>query len=104
MTVGAELVTLSNLYDTFNNNAQQAQTVKSAVATALENSVWTGNFSDQFREDWMTYQKNLNTLSDALTDAARNVAINHNNIAAATGEEDHLNESPSYSPEPDYAA
>ncbi|GAA4283231.1 hypothetical protein GCM10022261_07620 [Brevibacterium daeguense] len=90
MSVGAELSTLSALNTTFKNNADAAIDIKTQVSNGVDSSVWTGKYSDEFREAWTTYSKNLDTLNEALLKAAEDVRTNHNNIAAATGEPDRL--------------
>ncbi|AYY12220.1 hypothetical protein EF847_05370 [Actinobacteria bacterium YIM 96077] len=88
--VGAELSTLQELHTTFVNKASDAESIKSEVDSALDNSVWTGANADKFRDAWEEYKQNLNNLRDALDDAANDVKINHNNIAEATGEGDRI--------------
>jgi uncharacterized protein YukE len=85
-TVGGELSTLQALVSTFNKNAADAETIKSAVNKGLASTVWTGKFADDFRSAWTTYSANLDKLNQALTQAATDVKTNHNNIARATGE------------------
>ncbi|WP_166353149.1 WXG100 family type VII secretion target [Phytoactinopolyspora limicola] len=90
MAVGAELPTLQELHRTFNAKAEDADGIKNDVDSALGNSVWTGAYSQQFRDAWDEYKQNLVTLRDALESAAEDVRINHNNIAEATGESDRI--------------
>ncbi|MGH3315701.1 MAG: WXG100 family type VII secretion target [Nocardioidaceae bacterium] len=84
--VGAELSTLSNLKRTFDQTAQQALDIRTAVDSGVDSAVWTGAYSDQFRSAWQEYRRNLETLHQALVQASDDVRSNHNNIAAATGE------------------
>jgi uncharacterized protein YukE len=88
--VGAELATLQNLHKTFTEKAQEAESIKTQVDSGVGNAVWTGRYSDDFRSAWEDYRKNLDILRDALTGAADDVRINHNNIAEATGEPDRI--------------
>jgi len=89
-SVGAELSTLKDLNRTFTHRAQEALDIKSAVDSGVNNAVWTGKYSDDFRTAWQEYRRNLDTLNQALTQAAEDVKHNHNNIAAATGEPDRI--------------
>jgi len=89
-TVGAELSTLKNLHRTFTQKAQEALDIKTNVDNGVHNAVWTGHYSNQFRQDWQQYRTNLDKLHEALTGAATDVKTNHNNIAAATGESDRI--------------
>ncbi|TDD69249.1 hypothetical protein E1262_13050 [Jiangella aurantiaca] len=90
MGVGAELGTLRELHGTFTRNSESAQTIKTEVDNGVANAVWTGRYSDDFRGAWEEYRTNLDTLRDALTGAADDVRVNHNNIAEATGEPDRI--------------
>lgn len=90
MSVGADLPTLAELHRTFNAKAEDADGIKNDVDSALDNSVWTGTFAQQFRDAWEEYKQNLVTLRDALEGAAEDVRVNHNNIAEATGEGDRI--------------
>ena len=90
MGVGAELPTLRELHATFTRNSESAQTIKTEVDRGVANAVWTGRYADDFRTAWEDYRANLDTLRDALTGAADDVRINHNNIAEATGEPDRI--------------
>lgn len=88
--VGGELATLAELHRTFNNRADDAETIKTQVDSGLDNTVWRGKFAEDFRQAWEDYKKNLDNLRDALRDAADDVRDNHNNIAMATGEPDRI--------------
>ena len=84
--VGAELSTLASLKRVFDQTAQQALDIRTAVDGGVDSAVWTGTYAEQFRTAWQEYRRNLDTLNQALTQAAEDVRTNHNNIAAATGE------------------
>jgi uncharacterized protein YukE len=88
--VGADLSTLKTLHKTFVEKAQAALDTKSAINSAVHSAQWKGNYASQFKAAWEGYQKNLDTLNHALTDAANDVKTNHNNIAAATGMPDRI--------------
>ncbi|RIQ12441.1 WXG100 family type VII secretion target [Jiangella rhizosphaerae] len=90
MGVGADLPTLRELHGTFTRNSESADTIKKEVDTGVANAVWTGRYADDFRNAWEEYRTNLDTLRDALTGAADDVRVNHNNIAEATGEPDRI--------------
>ncbi|WP_129668075.1 WXG100 family type VII secretion target [Phytoactinopolyspora endophytica] len=90
MAVGAELQTLQELYRTFNAKAEDAQGIKDNVDGGIEATVWEGTYATQFREAWEGYKSNLDTLRQALEDAAQDVLTNHNNMAEAFGEPDRL--------------
>ena len=90
MPVGAELATLQSLKKTFEDKAQQAESIKNDVDGGVNNAVWTGRYADEFRAAWEDYRKNLDTLREALNGAAADVRVNHNNIAEATGEPDRI--------------
>lgn len=90
MAVGAELSTLQALFRKFQENAQQANQIKTQVDQGLNSAVWTGKYSDDFRSAWQDYRANLDRLQEALDGAASDVRTNHNNIAAATGEGDRI--------------
>ncbi|WP_337063245.1 WXG100 family type VII secretion target [Kineococcus sp. G2] len=85
-TVGAELSTLRDLHRVFQQKAQEAIDIKNAVEGGVNSAVWTGRFSDDFRNAWAEYKRNLDNLNTALNNAADDVRTNHNNIATATGE------------------
>lgn len=89
-TVGAELSTLRDLHKTFSQKAQEALDIKNNVTTGVHSAVWTGKYSDDFRNAWQEYSRNLDNLHQALTGAANDVRTNHNNIAEATGESDRI--------------
>lgn len=89
-SVGAELTTLKDLNRTFTQMAAQAIDIKTTVDGGVNNAVWTGKYSDDFRTAWQEYRRNLDTLNQALEQAATDVKTNHNNIAAATGEPDRI--------------
>lgn len=89
-TVGAELSTLRDLHKTFTQKAQEALDIKNNVDTGVHSAVWTGKYSDDFRNAWTEYRRNLDNLHQALTGAANDVRTNHNNIAEATGESDRI--------------
>lgn len=89
-TVGAELSTLRQLHTTFTQKAQEALDIKTNVDNGVNSAVWTGKYSDDFRNAWQEYRRNLDHLNQALTGAANDVRTNHNNIAAATGESDRI--------------
>lgn len=89
-TVGAELDTLRQLHRTFTQKAQEAVDIKTNVDTGVHSAVWTGKYSDDFRNAWQEYRRNLDNLHEALTGAANDVRTNHNNIAAATGESERI--------------
>jgi uncharacterized protein YukE len=89
-SVGAELSTLRQLHSTFSQKAQEALDIKSAVDSGVSNAVWTGKYSNDFRNAWQDYRKNLDHLHVALDGAAKDVRVNHNNIAEATGEPDRI--------------
>jgi uncharacterized protein YukE len=89
-TVGAELHTLQQLHRTFQQKAQEAAQIKSAVDSGLGSTVWTGKYSQDFHTAWQEYRRNLDHLETALNGAADDVRTNHNNIAAATGEGDRI--------------
>jgi uncharacterized protein YukE len=89
-TVGANLQSLRDLHKTFTTSAQEASHIKTSVSKDLDNAVWTGKFSTDFRTAWQDYQKNLVNLENALNAAADDVKANHNNIAAATGEPERI--------------
>lgn len=88
--VGADLQTLRTLYDTFVAKAQDAEGIKTEVDTSLANAVWTGRYSQEFREAWEGYKTNLDTLRGALETAAEDVKIHHNNQAETSGESDFI--------------
>ncbi|PSL06778.1 type VII secretion system (Wss) protein ESAT-6 [Haloactinopolyspora alba] len=90
MGVGAELNTLADLHTTFKNKAEDAESIKTEVDKGLSSAVWTGKYSEDFRNSWEDYKKNLDTLREALNGAAEDVKTNHNNIAEATGEPDRI--------------
>ncbi|NDL58921.1 WXG100 family type VII secretion target [Phytoactinopolyspora mesophila] len=90
MSVGGELETLRDLHSTFVAKADDADGIKTAVTNSLDSAVWDGANATKFREAWDDYKKNLDTLRDALEDAAEDVKINHNNLAQATGEDDRI--------------
>jgi len=90
MAVGAELGTLQALHRTFTEKAQQANDIKTQVQSTLDSAVWTGRYADDFRGAWVDYRANLDRLQEALEGAAADVKVNHNNIAAATGEGDRI--------------
>jgi uncharacterized protein YukE len=90
VAVGAELSTLQSLHKTFVAKAQEAHDIKTKVDSALESAVWTGKYSQDFRTAWQEYRTNLDKLNEALEGAAKDVKVNHNNIAAATGEGDRI--------------
>lgn len=89
-TVGAELHTLRDLHTTFNTKAQEAIDIKTHVDSGVHNAVWTGKYSQDFKNAWQDYRRNLDNLHQALVGAANDVRTNHNNIAEATGEPDRL--------------
>lgn len=89
-TVGAELSTLRQLHTTFTQKAQEALDIKTNVDNGVNSAVWTGKYSDDFRNAWQEYRRNLDNLNQALEGAANDVRTNHNNIAAATGEPDRI--------------
>jgi uncharacterized protein YukE len=89
-TVGAELSTLRQLHTTFNQKASEALDIKTNVDNGVHSAVWTGKYSDDFRNAWQEYRRNLDNLHTALTGAANDVRTNHNNIAEATGESDRI--------------
>jgi uncharacterized protein YukE len=89
-SVGAELSTLKTLHVTFNQKASEAVDIKNAVDKGVHSAVWTGKYSNDFRNSWQEYRKNLDHLHTALTGAAQDVRTNHNNIAEATGEPDRI--------------
>lgn len=89
-SVGAELDTLRQLHRTFTQKAQEAVDIKTNVDTGVHSAVWTGKYSDDFRNAWQEYRRNLDNLHEALNGAANDVRTNHNNIAAATGESDRI--------------
>jgi len=89
-TVGAELDTLRQLHRTFTQKAQEAVDIKNNVDTGVHSAVWTGKYSNDFRNAWQEYRRNLDNLHEALTGAANDVRTNHNNIAAATGEPERI--------------
>ena len=89
-SVGAELSTLRTLHTTFGTKAQEALDIKNAVDNGVNSAVWTGKYSNDFRTAWQDYRKNLDHLHVALDGAAKDVKINHNNIAEATGEPERI--------------
>jgi len=89
-TVGAELHTLQDLHRTFTQKAQEAEDIKGSVDGGVNSAVWMGAYSEQFRQAWQEYRRNLDSLHEALIGAASDVRTNHNNIAAATGEGDRI--------------
>jgi hypothetical protein len=90
VAVGAELSTLFSLHSTFQQTAQQAIDIKTAVDGALDSAQWTGKTSDDFRMLWSDYRVNLDNLMNSLEAAATDVKNSHNGIAAATGESDRI--------------
>ena len=90
VAVGAELSTLQSLHKTFEAKADEAHDIKVRVDSALQSAVWTGKYSEDFRQAWTEYRTNLDKLKEALDGAAKDVKTNHNNIAAATGEGDRI--------------
>jgi uncharacterized protein YukE len=90
MSVGGDLQTLQELHSTFVAKAGDAEDIKVEVNNSLEAAQWDGTNANKFREAWDEYKKNLDTLRDALEDAAEDVKINHNNLAQATGEDDRI--------------
>lgn len=89
-TVGAELQTLQTLHKTFQQKAQEAAQIKTAVDSGLSSAVWTGKYSDDFNQAWQEYRRTLDNLETSLNTAADDVRANHNNIATATGEGDRI--------------
>jgi uncharacterized protein YukE len=89
-TVGAELATLQALHRSFQQRAQEALDIRTAIDGGLQSAVWTGRYSDDFHAAWAEYRRNLDNLHTALLGAADDVRTNHNNIAAATGESDRI--------------
>ena len=90
MAVGAELSSLQSLHKTFQEKAAETAEIKARVDAALEGAIWTGRYSEDFRNEWRDYRVNLDRLQQALDGAATDVRTNHNNIAAATGESDRI--------------
>jgi len=88
--VGADLATLRALHKTFQQKAQDANQMKSAIDSGVHNAVWVGNYANQFRTAWQEYKRNLDRLHEALQGAAEDVKKNHNNQALASGEHDRI--------------
>lgn len=88
--VGADLATLRELYNTFTTKAQDAEGIKTDVDSSLTNAVWTGRYSQEFRDAWEEYKTNLDTLRTALEGAAEDVKMHHNQQAETSGESDYI--------------
>lgn len=89
--VARELATLRELYRTLQNCSQDLQRVSDDIDGALGENVWTGAKAEQFRTDWDSVKPTLTPeLVDALNEAKEDIKVQHNNLAAATGELDSL--------------
>jgi uncharacterized protein YukE len=89
--VGGELSTLNTLYTTLGNAAADITRIAGDIDSSLENTIWTGANSEKFRGQWADFKPTLTPrLVEALEDAKRDIQIQHNQLAEATGEPDRI--------------
>jgi len=84
--VGGNLETLSSLNSSLKKQADEAMTLKTSIQSAVDSAVWTGANADKFRAAWDEFKGVFDKLQDELTQAATDVAHQHNNLALAVGE------------------
>lgn len=91
MTVGGELSTLRDLHTTLKNASEDITRISSDITTSLNNAVWTGANSENFRGQWEDFKPTLTpNLVTALDNAKEDVKKQHNDLAMATGEGDRI--------------
>ena len=91
MTVGGDLSTLRTLHTTLKNSAEDITRIAGDITSSLDNAVWTGRNSETFRGQWQDFKPTLTpNLVNALDAAKEDVKNQHNNLAAATGEDDRI--------------
>ena len=84
--VGGDLETLRNLHKGLDEHAQKALEFKSALDGYVNQAVWKGANADKFRSSWEEFRPHFDKLHHALKEGSDGVRVQHNNIAAATGE------------------
>ena len=84
--VGGDLETLRNLHKGLDEAAQRATELKNTLDGHVIQAVWKGANADKFRQAWEEFKPNIDKLGVACEEARDDVRVQHNNIAAATGE------------------
>lgn len=91
MTVRGELASLRELHRTLDTSAADIERVARDIDHSLGGTVWIGAITERFRDTWNSLKPTLTPeLVDALTEAKEDVKVQHNNLAAATGEGDRI--------------
>ncbi|ANS79093.1 hypothetical protein SGUI_1697 [Serinicoccus hydrothermalis] len=91
MAVGGELATLRDLHKTLDTSAQEIEKVSGDVDKSVQSTVWTGTNAEKFRDAWQTFKPTLTPkLVEAMNEAKEDIKMQHNNLAAATGESDRI--------------
>lgn len=84
--VGGDLETLRNLHRGLGELGDQASDMKAKGDAHLSQAVWRGVNADRFRSAWEEFKPSFDRLQTALHEGRDDVRVQHNNIAAATGE------------------
>lgn len=91
MAVAHELQTLRELYAVVDRAVQELERVALELDQALAVELWTGPKAEEVREAWQGQRPALTpALTDLLRTSAGDIRVQHNNLAAATGEPDRL--------------
>ncbi|GGF44924.1 hypothetical protein GCM10011519_18450 [Marmoricola endophyticus] len=84
--VGGDLETLRTLHRGLGELGDQASEMKSKGDAHLHQTVWKGANSEKFRTAWEEFKPSFDRLQQALHEGRDDIRVQHNNIAAATGE------------------
>lgn len=85
--VGGDLATLADLRNTFKTSQDDVQQLVSKIDGSLSSTVWEGTNARKFADAWAQFKPTLtNQLVNTLVDAENDIKQQHNQLAAATGE------------------
>ncbi len=84
--VGGDLETMRQLFRGLDDHAQRAIEFKSALDGYVSSTVWKGVNADRFRSAWEDFKPAFDRLHASLSEGRDDVRVQHNNLAAATGE------------------
>lgn len=88
--VGGKLDTLRELNRGLDSSSTDATNIKSDIEKAVNQAVWRGPNAEKFRSAWEEFKPTFDKLQTALNDGAKDIKIQHNNLAEATGSPERI--------------